>query len=174
MLDRQWQAHRQPRGRDASLPFRGGWALLLGYELAAQVEPVLALPAPAGGLPVACALRCPAAVLRDRGSGECIAVAEAGEEAWLKRIVADVARAAALPALPEWQPPAVVDEDPPQRYVDGVAAGCTSSQTPSACRHGIRSIPPRWPICSRSANGRHSACVKGYPRGGMANWCICR
>ena len=121
VLDRQWQAHRQPRGRDASLPFRGGWALLLGYELAAQVEPVLALPAPAGGLPVACALRCPAAVLRDRGSGECIAVAEAGEEAWLKRIVADVARAAALPALPEWQPPAVVDEDPPQRYVDGVA-----------------------------------------------------
>ncbi len=50
-------------------PFRGGWALLLDYELAAQVEPVLKLPVRTDGLPMALALRCPAAVLRDRHSG---------------------------------------------------------------------------------------------------------
>lgn len=121
VLDAQGQARRRVRDTDPTFPFHGGWALLLGYELAQQVEPVLQLPAAEGGLPVACALRCPAAVLRDRSTGECIAVAEAGEDAWLERIVADVGRAGALPALPEWQPPAVVDEEPPQRYVDGVA-----------------------------------------------------
>ena len=70
----------------AALPFRGGWALYLGYELAAQVEPTLSLPAFRGALPVAAALFCPAAVLRDRETGHCIAVALPGHEAWLSRI----------------------------------------------------------------------------------------
>jgi anthranilate synthase component 1 len=120
-LDARWQARRSACGADTAVPFRGGWALLLGYELARQVEPVLRLPQADGGLPVACALRCPAAVLRDRRTGECIAVAGAGEDAWLERIVADVERARGMPALPAWQPPAIVEEDRPQTYVDGVA-----------------------------------------------------
>ena len=41
------------------LPFRGGWALFLAYELAAQVEPSLELPPAPGPLPVALAMRCP-------------------------------------------------------------------------------------------------------------------
>ena len=121
VLDAQWQASRRARDAGPALPFRGGWALFLGYELAQQVEPVLRLPAAEGGLPVACALRCPAGVLRDRTTGECVAVAETGGEAWLERIVADAGRAGALSPLPEWQPPAAIEEDPPQRYVDGVA-----------------------------------------------------
>ncbi|RZA17701.1 MAG: aminodeoxychorismate synthase, component I [Lysobacteraceae bacterium] len=44
VLDAQWRAHRIERAAGAALPFRGGWALLLGYELAGQVEPVLRLP----------------------------------------------------------------------------------------------------------------------------------
>ena len=120
VLDARWQARRIPRDADGSLPFRGGWALLLGYELAQQVEPILRLPPAEGGLPVACALRCPAAVLRDRESGDCIAIAEADAGDWLERIVADAARAGALPSLPDWQPPAAVEEDTSQRYVDGV------------------------------------------------------
>ena len=126
VLDASWQALRIARAADSTWPFRGGWALLLGYELAQQVEPVLRLPQATGGLPVACALRCPAAVLRERSTGECIAIAEtetdadADADAWLERIAADVARAAALPSLPDWQPPAVIEEDASQRYVDGV------------------------------------------------------
>lgn len=124
VLDAHWRDARAAVGdgpSGATLPFRGGWALLLGYELAAQVEPVLRLPAAEGGLPVAIALRCPAALLRDRASGDCIAVAEAGAEAWLQRIADDAGRAGALPPLPAWTPPIAIDEDPPQRYLDGVA-----------------------------------------------------
>ncbi|MEO6155063.1 MAG: aminodeoxychorismate synthase component I [Thermomonas sp.] len=120
VLDTQWHASRCARAVDATWPFRGGWALLLGYELAAQVEPVLHLPAAEGGLPLACALRCPAAVLRDRVSGESIAVAEADHAGWLDRIEADIANLRDLPPLPAWQSPVDVQEEPPQCFTDGV------------------------------------------------------
>ncbi|MDH5830264.1 aminodeoxychorismate synthase component I [Luteimonas sp. M1R5S18] len=118
-LDAAWRAARQPR-EEPRWPFRGGWALLLGYELAAQVEPVLRLPPAAGGLPVAQALRCPAAVLRDHASGECVAIAETGAEPLLDAIEGDLAAAPTLSAPPSWRPPARLDEDPPQAFLDGV------------------------------------------------------
>ena len=121
VLDARWRSQRIERDPDATIPFRGGWAMLLGYELAQQVEPILQLPQAEGGLPIAVALRCRAAVLRDRGTGECIAVAEADALDWLQRIEADIERARAMPPLRAWQPPARVDEEQPQRYVDGVA-----------------------------------------------------
>ena len=105
-LDRDWQALRLARGAaDAGIPFRGGWALMLDYELAGQVEPVLRLPHRTDGLPPALALRCPAAVLRDRGSGQCMAVAEDGHDALLAQLRQDLHDARDLPALPAWQPP---------------------------------------------------------------------
>jgi len=120
-LDAAWRAQRVEREAEAALPFRGGWALLLGYELARQIEPVLRLPPAEGDLPVAIALRCRAAVLRDRDGGECVAVAEAGASEWLERIATDIGRANALPAMPAWRPPARIDEDEPRLYLDGVA-----------------------------------------------------
>lgn len=118
-LDAQWQAARLPR-EEPRWPFRGGWALFLAYELAGQVEPVLDLPTAPGRVPVALALRCPAAVLRDRTSGECVAVAEAGHEAMLDAIVADIAAARALPSLPAWRAPATIDEETPDRFTGNV------------------------------------------------------
>ncbi len=118
-LDAQWQAARLPR-EEPRWPFRGGWALFLAYELAGQVEPVLQLPQASGSLPVALALRCPAAVLRDRTSGECVAVAEAGHEAMLDAIAADAVAAGALPPLPAWRPPAGIDEEAPERFTANV------------------------------------------------------
>ncbi|MGY0634423.1 aminodeoxychorismate synthase component I [Luteimonas sp. A478] len=118
-LDAQWRQLRTPRV-EPRWPFRGGWALLLGYELAAQVEPVLRLPPAPGNLPAAVALRCPAAVLRDRGSGECVAVAERGHEGLLERIVADAAVVAAQPALPPWAAPVDLMEDDPEAFTAGV------------------------------------------------------
>src|SRR3954462_15021216 len=38
VLDAHWRALRCAREVDAAWPFRGGWALFLGYKLAAQVE----------------------------------------------------------------------------------------------------------------------------------------
>lgn len=118
-LDREWRTLRTPR-EEPRWPFRGGWALLLGYELAGQIEPVLRLPQAIGALPVATALRCPAALLRDHASGECIAVAEAGHDAWIERIVADSSAARSATALPTWIVPASLVEEPSQRFVDGV------------------------------------------------------
>lgn len=118
-LDATWQSQRVQRD-EPRWPFRGGWALMLGYELAGQVEPVLRLPSATGGIPVAIALRCPAAVLRDHATGECVIVAETSRADLLDAIAADVETATLLSALPFWQPPAAIEEDDPQRYTDGV------------------------------------------------------
>lgn len=114
-LDARWAAARQPPG-DPALPFQGGWAVFLAYELAAQVEARLQLPLAPGPLPVAIAWRCPAAVLRDRDSGQCLAVAEAGSAHWLDSL----AGAAMAPAPGAFAPP-TLEEDPPARFTDGVA-----------------------------------------------------
>ncbi len=116
-LDDAWRRERIPR-EEPRWPFHGGWALFLSYELAAQVEPVLRLPAAPGALPVALALRCPAAVLRDRATGDCIALAESGRDTMLDRISADIAAASATDI--RWRPPAELIEDEPQRFTAGV------------------------------------------------------
>ena len=118
-LDREWRACRTPR-EEPRWPFHGGWALFLGYELAAQIEPVLRLPPAPGSLPVALALRCPAAILHDRASGDCIAVAETAHAAMLDAIVADLSAADALLPLPAWTPPVALEEEAPRRFTDGV------------------------------------------------------
>ncbi len=73
----------RPATDPADLPFAGGWAVFLGYELAAEVEPRLVLPPPAGPLPwQAFALRVPCALAHDRRSGRVLAIAEeAGAQA---------------------------------------------------------------------------------------------
>lgn len=120
VLDAAWQQLRVEH-IECPLPFRGGWALLLGYELAGQVEPVLDLPVAPGGIPVARAVRCPAAILRDHATGECTAIAEPGAGRLLDKLGADVARAAQVPPLPVWEAPATVVEETPARYLDAVA-----------------------------------------------------
>ena len=118
-LDAEWRALRRPH-EPTPFPFRGGWALFLAYELAGEIEPVLRLPDAPEPLPRALALRCPAAVLRDRVSGEVIAVCESEQADWLERIAADAAQAAALPPAPEWVAPEALDEDEPERYLQAV------------------------------------------------------
>ena len=118
-LDREWQSLRVQR-EEPRWPLRGGWALYLGYELAGEIEPVLSLPPAPGALPVALALRCPAAILRDRASGECVAVAETAHAGMLDAIETDIAALATLPPLPEWTPPHGIAEDEPARFTDGV------------------------------------------------------
>lgn len=120
-LDAAWQRERAGRGgRDGiGLPFAGGWALLLSYEFAAQVEPVLVLPGAHEGAPVAVALRCPAAVVRDRVTGACTAVCEHGAEPWLDSIADDARRVEALAPPPPWLPPTSVDEAPSGQFTSG-------------------------------------------------------
>jgi anthranilate synthase component I len=118
-LDDDWRALRMPR-EEPRWPFRGGWALFLAYELAAQVEPVLRLPQAEGVLPVALALRCPAAILRDHTTGECFAVAETQAEDLIERLLADIAAPFDAP-LPAGSMPQPLEEDAPEAFTDGVA-----------------------------------------------------
>ncbi len=117
-LDRAWCEQRAGRSDD-ELPFHGGWALFLAYELVAEIEPILHLPAPdAAAVPTALALRCPAALLRDRERGEVLAIAEPGSVDLLDAIARDIAAVSTSPSA--WTPPVRVEEDDPQRFLDGV------------------------------------------------------
>ncbi|WP_028006689.1 aminodeoxychorismate synthase component I [Solimonas flava] len=115
-LDR-WCAS-EPRVDGGELPFCGGWFLYLGYEAARHVEPTLALPPAPFDLPDALAVRCPAAIVRDREQGRCYAVAE--DAAQLAELVALAGSAAPSPASAAVTPVAI-DEQDPDRYLDGVA-----------------------------------------------------
>lgn len=120
-LDVQWRAQpATPDAADAALPFRGGWALFLSYEIAASIEPVLQLSdAPDAALPRAIALRCPVGVLVDHRRGCTVLVAEPGYAHLLDIVERDLARACAP------QPTALalsfIEEDAPQDFLDGVA-----------------------------------------------------
>lgn len=117
-LDHCWQAHRCQRHED-ELPFHGGWALYLGYELVGEIEPGLALPAGPPGQPQAMALRCPAAVLIDHERHQAWVVAEPGHAPLVDRICADIERAqhVAVPPLPA---PRAVREDPDRDFLNAV------------------------------------------------------
>ena len=116
-LDAAFGAERTTAPSDS--PFSGGWALFLGYELAAQVEPGLHLPpAPDARFPVALALRCPAAIVVDRIAQTTRLVAEP-EHA---NLLGDLARD--LESTPEFVPAPMpslcAEEDDPRHFLDGV------------------------------------------------------
>lgn len=114
-LDRAWQAERLPE-HDDDLPFHGGWVLLLSYELVGEIEPSLVLQAPPD-LPLALAVRCPAAVIVDHLLGCTTLVAETGHEDLLDMLEADLASPVSWSGLPA---PESCVEDPPGDFIDGV------------------------------------------------------
>lgn len=119
LLDADWRQSRCAVS-ETGLPFRGGWGLFLAYELAGQIEPVLRLNAAPGPLPVALALRCPAAIARDRSSGRCMAICEEGREALLDGLDAELEFAKGLPALAPWREPLAIREDDADIFLRGV------------------------------------------------------
>ncbi|MFN4284248.1 MAG: aminodeoxychorismate synthase component I [Alphaproteobacteria bacterium] len=107
----------------ADLPFRGGWFVYLGYELAGEIEPTLRLPAARGltaALPKACAVRVPAAVLRDRIDGTLTLIAEAGQESLLDLMQADLAALGQAVAAPVTLDGPLVEDDP-ARHLAAIA-----------------------------------------------------
>ena len=95
-LEQWWLAERVPWGSDTvpDVPFTGGWAVFLGYEMAQEIEPRLALPR--STLPWrAYALRTPCALAHLPGSDRVLAIAEPGGERELDRLRRDVEEAAA-------------------------------------------------------------------------------
>lgn len=57
-LESWYQKQKRSAYQHAEWPFIGGWFLYLGYELAAEIEPVVPFPSAGDGFPVAFASRC--------------------------------------------------------------------------------------------------------------------
>ena len=122
----RWIASLPPQ--PPALPFCGGWAIFLGYELAGEIEPGLALPAPPASLPwQAFALRVPCALVHDRLSGRVQAIAEEGAAQALEQVERDALQlaragsgAAATPAPLEV---ARIIEEEPAAYLERVRRG---------------------------------------------------
>ncbi len=129
-LDARWQAETPvstATSPDAiSLPFSGGWFLFLAYELAAQVEPRLNLPAANDGLPIAYAARIPVAVIFDHQQQQTSLVGEPGSDALLDILAADIEQMQAsvsvkTSAKTSLQTPQVtLTEEQPSGYLHGV------------------------------------------------------
>lgn len=121
-LDRWWRAERVGFDAGARIPFRGGWFVYLGYELASEIEPTLALPTDGRIFPRAFAQRFPAGVVRDHDRGCLHVLAEPERRDLLDGICADLESLIASQAAPETAATVVaaLREDPPERYLDGV------------------------------------------------------
>jgi anthranilate synthase component I len=127
VLENWWQREHAARSGDdpsadpSELPFDGGWALFLGYELAQEIEPHLALPRTP--LPwQAFALRTPCALVHELGSGRVRAVAEPDAAAALERVVSDVCQAAHEAAVPETLAIGRVHEEAAEAFLARVRA----------------------------------------------------
>ncbi|MBD8527685.1 aminodeoxychorismate synthase component I [Pseudoxanthomonas sp. CAU 1598] len=113
-----------PRIQLESAPlFSGGWALFLGYELAGEIEPRLRLSAPESGLPIAVAQRCPAAIVRDRRTGDCWIECEGDQPELFDALCAELGANSAVRAPASEASPVTIEklsEEPAERYVQGV------------------------------------------------------
>jgi anthranilate synthase component 1 len=118
-LDEWFEAEAAVPAERAEMPFAGGWFVYLGYELAAEIEPVLSLPSAGPELPVAFAARCKGAVVVDHAApGATFLVAESpGVLEAMRAEIANVGRAtaAAAPSAP------VVVPDPAAEFEASVA-----------------------------------------------------
>ncbi len=101
------------------LPFMGGWFLYLGYELANEIEPGLNFPLAQQNLPIACAVRIPAAIIYDHYLRTTFLVAEKRYEYCIEYMVSDLKMLAM--ELPHDNVVILqADEEPEQNYLNGV------------------------------------------------------
>lgn len=127
-LDAWWRREHAPSAAgdaDRSLPFTGGWLLYLGYELAGEIEPRLVRPGRWnwGSGPIAQAVRVPAALIYEHGSGRGWLIAEPGAEALLEDMARDLEATGAPPAAPPERLALTIEEDPPEQYLRAVQRG---------------------------------------------------
>src|SRR6185436_13643670 len=120
-----WFTRESVRRDDSAhgLPFTSGWVVYLGYEIAAEIEPTLRLPAPTSGI-TAFALRVEHLAVHDLATDQVFAVSPAHDRARHQRLIEALRSAAAQP-LQEPQPPlplAALAEEPAERHLARVRA----------------------------------------------------
>lgn len=119
LLDQHWNECRTEQ-TGTNLPFTGGWFLYLGYELAGEIEPGLQLPAATPELPVACAVRIPAAVILDRALDQLWLVAEREHAELLESLDNDIQRATSAGSSTVSTIRGKLEEDKPDQYLAAV------------------------------------------------------
>lgn len=128
-----WQHAKKPHVTDPNAPpFRGGWFVFLEYELIRQFEPRLrSLPHAPSGAAEACAMRIPAALIRDHRTSAVRFICEREWENLAVDLVEDLRRCAKLEfdsnlnscfnlaeklEAASWE----IEEEAPHLYLDGV------------------------------------------------------
>jgi anthranilate synthase component 1 len=119
-LDTVWCKGRAQIDLGSDLPFQGGWFLYLAYELAGQLEPNLQLPVEKDGLPLALAVRIPAAVIVDHHRDETVVIAEEGFGIEFEIILADIGKLQVVEMQDFAFLRPVLCEDPPEQFTAGV------------------------------------------------------
>jgi len=113
-LNDWYQQEKQAKNNETSWPFSGGGVFYLGYELAAEIEPVVGFPAAHDGFPVAIACRCPAVIYTQPGqAGRLHLVAET--EALLDEMRAELENLRIVPDHHSIHLTRLVS-DPPQEF----------------------------------------------------------
>jgi len=101
-LDDCWQNERVDAADDpGDLPFTGGWFIFLAYELASEIEPSLHLEPADPTLPVALAMRCPAAIIYDHKTDVSFILVENDSCDYFETIKDDINKAQSLPLKPQ-------------------------------------------------------------------------
>jgi len=168
-FDRWWQREAVAEC-SPEWPFLGGWMVYLGYELLHQIEPSVASPPGVGGLPLASARRVVAAVMRDRQSGRCVAMAEPGNEGLVEEIAADVAALSHRPITrPSLQDPGLLLEEPPEQFLQGVARIKQYIREGDVFQVNL-SRGWRWPAANTTAAGLYHALRRASPSPFAALW----
>jgi anthranilate synthase component I len=125
----RWVSGEKVANDRTGLPFAGGWAVLLDYESAAEIEPRLILPrscAPHAWRSFA--LRVPCAIVHERLSGKIQAIAEEDAASSLAAVLEDAQACARACAGSSDTPPAALEvarvtEEDPAAYLERVRRG---------------------------------------------------
>lgn len=137
-----WHRDERTASTASELPFRGGWFVYLGYELADEIEPGLELPLGVD-VPRAFATRVPVAVIRDRQTERVWLLAETPDDPRLELLAADLDAACSANPEPELRClRGRITEDPPRQFLAAVeqakryiAAGDNYQTNLSRCWH---------------------------------------
>lgn len=168
-LDRRW-AKENTGASDSDLPFRGGWFLYLGYELAGQIEPQLQLPGNSPGFPVASATRIPAAIIHDHFRNERTVIAETDDQ--LQGVIDDIGSLLTAYKPDNAFPLIEMREDDPQEYLDAVARIKRYIRDGDVFQVNLsRQWRGDWPVGSLSAGlYRKLRSQNPGPFNGLASW----
>jgi anthranilate synthase component 1 len=119
VLRQRYLAERHADDAVPSLPFRGGWFVILGYELAREIEPQLAPRLHEPAIPIALAVRIPAAIIQDHELRQTHLICEPGYEQILDSMESDLQRGVRSQPGETGLDGSIVEE-PAAPFLDGV------------------------------------------------------